>query len=69
MNKLTHGEVPKVQLLIDKDREDLKRRLDLADRFNAIYDKEWKLAYNELLSNMRWRDVECIYTLMRVIRV
>lgn len=66
---LSRGETPQRPMSTIKDRKDTRRRLDLADRFSAIYDKEWKAAFQELTSIMRWRELECIYALMRVVRV
>lgn len=68
LNQLSRGETPKYPLQTDKEKRDLTRRYELADRFNSLYDNEWKAAYNELSSTLRWRDLECIYSLMRVIR-
>lgn len=52
---------------LERDR-DRNRRIKLADQFNAIYDNEWRTAYTELILHMRWREVDVMYALMRVIR-
>ncbi|KAH3774704.1 uncharacterized protein LOC127844060 [Dreissena polymorpha] len=59
---------PKFSLQTDKERQDTERRLSLASRFNAVYEVEWKASFSELATTMNWSDLECIYTLMRVIR-
>ena len=66
---MSRGETPKEPLPTEKEKMDIKRRFDLADSFNAVFQNEWKAAYTELLTYMRWRDLECIYSLMRIIRV
>ncbi|XP_060563249.1 uncharacterized protein LOC132722728 isoform X2 [Ruditapes philippinarum] len=68
VNQMSRGETPKEPLPTEKEKLDIKRRFDLADSFNSIFENEWKAAYSELLTYMRWRDPECIYSLMRIIR-
>ncbi|XP_053402963.1 uncharacterized protein LOC128558132 [Mercenaria mercenaria] len=68
VNQMNRGETPKHPLLTDKEKMDMTKRFDLADKFNSIFDNEWKAAFSELQSNMRWRDLECVYSLMRVVR-
>jgi len=66
---MKNGDTPQRPLSTDKGKRDTRRRLELADRFNALHDKEWRAAFQELTMAMRMRDLECIYSLMRVIRV
>ena len=66
---MTHGERPKYPLPTVEDHDDIKTRMDLTTKFNAIYDREWRMAYSELYDTLRWKDAECIYSLMRVVRV
>ena len=66
---MSHGERPKYPLPTVEDHDDLKTRMELTDKFNAIYDREWRMAYSELYDQLRWKDADCIYSLMRVVRV
>lgn len=66
---MSHGDIPKYPLATVEDHSDMKNRMDLATKFNAIYDREWRMAYSELYDSLRWKDAECIYSLMRVVRV
>ena len=66
---MSHGDIPKYPLPTVEDHSDMKARMDLTTKFNAIYDREWRMAYSELYDSLRWKDAECIYSLMRVVRV
>ena len=69
VNSMSHGERPKYPLPTVEDHDDMKTRMELTTKFNAIYDREWRMAYNELYDSLRWKDADCIYSLMRVVRV
>ena len=66
---MSHGERPKYPLPTVEDHDDMKTRMELTTKFNAIYDREWRMAYSELYDSLRWKDADCIYSLMRVVRV
>lgn len=68
VNSMSHGDIPKYPLPTVEDHSDMKARMDLTTKFNAIYDREWRMAYSELYDSLRWKDAECIYSLMRVVR-
>ena len=66
---MSRGDISKQPLPTIEDHCELKERMELTTKFNAIYDREWKMAYSELSDTVRWKDAECIYSLMRVVRV
>ncbi|XP_052815183.1 uncharacterized protein LOC128242157 [Mya arenaria] len=68
LNKGSLRVSPAPGLETDRNQVDTERRLELADRFNAVFEHEWRAAYSELRASMYWRELECVYTLMRVIR-
>lgn len=68
INKMSNETEPHYPISTDKFQTELKQRQYLADSFSSLYAIEWKAAFTELSSTLRWTEPECIYSLMRVIR-